>query len=292
MTKDYHRISLTAKLTAYMRQFSDVPFAKDVAEYIHAGEAMATLLENQENGWEGLMWYAPMFEMRYKSIAEAIRKSKIKHILELASGFSLRGLAMTEDSGLTYVETDLEALNSEKASLLSKLSDKYGLVRAGNHHLVTANAMEDAQLLAATGIFSEDQPVAVVTEGLLPYLSVKEREKLTKNVCRLLKKFGGVWITPDFTLKAHMAHRSERQKRFHQAIAKATGRALWANAFENEAGLQAFFQSLGLQAQVFRQADLVPHLVSENLLDEQSRQFWQRMKPILSVWVLAFPPSH
>ena len=38
MDIDYERISLTAQLAAYMRQFSDIPFASDVVENccIHA----------------------------------------------------------------------------------------------------------------------------------------------------------------------------------------------------------------------------------------------------------------
>ena len=35
----YAKISVTAKLAAYMRRFSDIPFAEDVAEVLQAREA-------------------------------------------------------------------------------------------------------------------------------------------------------------------------------------------------------------------------------------------------------------
>lgn len=284
--EDFHRISLTAKFTAYMRQFSDIPFAKDVAAYIHANEAVEAQLLKQQTRWEGMMWYAPMLEMRYKSIAELIRKLEIRQVLELASGFSLRGLAMTENPALTYVETDLEALNMEKSALISTLYKKYDLVRTGNHHIATANAMEAGQLLEAARFFRNNQPIAIVSEGLLPYLTEEERETIARNVCGLLKMYGGVWITPDFALKEHMERRSEQQKQFHRLIAEATGRTIWASAFESENAMQAFFKSLDLQAQRQAQAGLVPHLLSEQILGEATSQFWGRVKPILSVWTL------
>ncbi len=36
MDIDYEKISLTADLAAYMRQFSDIPFASDVADLLHS----------------------------------------------------------------------------------------------------------------------------------------------------------------------------------------------------------------------------------------------------------------
>ena len=38
------KISLTAQLAAYMRQFSDIPFAGDVAELLHSREVFEALL--------------------------------------------------------------------------------------------------------------------------------------------------------------------------------------------------------------------------------------------------------
>ena len=48
-------------------------------------------------------------------------------MLELASGFSLRGLAVTQDPKVTYVESDLEELTEEKASLVADLRRQYRL---------------------------------------------------------------------------------------------------------------------------------------------------------------------
>lgn len=287
MAGDFQKISMTAKFTAYMRQYSDIPFAKDVATYIRADEALEAAFKEQQTHFDAFMWYAPMLEIRYKSIAELIRKSGIKQVLELASGLSLRGLAMTEDPEITYVESDLEALTQEKIPLVSKLYQKYDLVRSGNHHLTVANAMELEQLWHAVQPFKKDEPIAVVCEGLLPYLSADEQEVIANNICDLLQQFGGVWITSDFTLKQYMQGRSEQQKQFHQLIAQTTGRVIWDSAFESEEAMQAFFKSHQLNAQVFKQTEIVPELASEQALNDSAREFWERVQSVLRVWMLS-----
>jgi hypothetical protein len=145
MTVNFDKIGLTAKLAAYMRQYSDIPFAKDVAQHLRAQEVFEKLLQDNQMSPEDLLWYAPIFEVRYKSVTETIRKSGTRQILELASGISLRGLALTQDPGVTYVESDLEELTDEKASLVSDLRRQYYLATYGNLHLVVANALDRHQ---------------------------------------------------------------------------------------------------------------------------------------------------
>ena len=43
----YAKISVTAKLAAYMRRFSDIPFAEDVAEVLQAREASSRYPQRQ-----------------------------------------------------------------------------------------------------------------------------------------------------------------------------------------------------------------------------------------------------
>jgi hypothetical protein len=97
VTINFDKISVTAKLAAYMRQYSDIPFAAEIALHIGAAEAFEQLLHDHQIRPADLLWYAPIFEVRYKSIVEVIRQMGVTQILELASGISLRGLAMTQD---------------------------------------------------------------------------------------------------------------------------------------------------------------------------------------------------
>ena len=95
MSADASLISVTAKLAAYYRQFSDIPFATEVAKRIGADEAFDRILREHGLERDKLTFYAPMFEARYKSITQLTLESAASQVLELASGYSLRGLDLT-----------------------------------------------------------------------------------------------------------------------------------------------------------------------------------------------------
>ncbi len=157
---DYSKISITAKLVAYFRQFSDIPYAQDVADFVRAEQALqeiASMMETEGDDQiklketvDQVKVYAPLLESRYKSIVQVILKTGIKQVLELASGYSLRGLAMSQDKDIFYVESDLSGVNEEKNKLVEALRAKYDLADFGNHQIVTANALERSDLEAAT----------------------------------------------------------------------------------------------------------------------------------------------
>jgi O-methyltransferase involved in polyketide biosynthesis len=184
--------------------------------------------------------YAPILEVRYKSVAETIRKLRTTQVLELASGFSLRGLAVTRDPKVTYVESDVEEVTDEKASLVADLRWQYQLAEHGNLHLVTADALDRSQLRSAAKGFRRDRPIAVINEGLLQYLSATEMATVARNIRDLHMEFGGVWITPDFSLKQDVKDVSEQQRRFRRVVAAATERPLYNNAFDSDEQLLAF----------------------------------------------------
>jgi O-methyltransferase involved in polyketide biosynthesis len=265
---------------------SDIPFAKDVANRLQAEAAFEKLLRDNELSPKDLLWYAPLLEVRYKSVAETIRKSRATQVLELASGFSLRGLAVTQDPKVTYVESDLEELTDEKASLVADLRRQYRLAEHGNLQLVTADALDRNQLESAAKRFRRDQPIAVVNEGLLLYLSATEMAMVAGNIRDLLIEFDGVWITPDFSLKQDVKDVSEQQRRFRRVVAAATERTMYNNAFESDEQLLAFFDGLGLQPRVLNQVDTAPNVVSLDVL-KLSSQILDTAKPKLRLWVLS-----
>ena len=283
---NFKNISLTARLTAYMRQYSDIPFAKDVANRLRAEEAFEELFRDNELSPKDLLWHAPILEVRYKSVTETIRKLRATQVLELASGFSLRGLAVTQDPKVTYVESDLEELTEEKASLIADLRRQYRLAEHGNLHLVTADALDRSQLRSAAKHFRRDQPIAVVNEGLLQYLSANEMATVARNIRDLLMEFDGLWITPDFSLKQDVQDVSEQQRRFRRVVAAATERTMYNNAFDDNEQLLAFFDGLGLQTRVLNAVDAAPNVVSLDAL-KLSHQILDTAKSKLRLWVLS-----
>ena len=92
--KDYEEISSTAIVTAYPRTFTDIPYEKEIYNWLkkHCKEEVA-LYKNM----------ATEIEARYKLTNKLLDKLDIKQILELASGYSFRGLIYSQ-KGYKYVE--------------------------------------------------------------------------------------------------------------------------------------------------------------------------------------------
>jgi len=284
----FEKISLTAKLTAYMRQFSDVPFAKEIAEAVGAKAAFEDLLRAHQLDPDDLLWYAPIFEARYQSIAARLRASRSDQILELASGLSLRGLAMTEaQPGLTYVETDLEALTAEKRALVSRLRQQRQLPERTGYLLRAANALDPGELWTAVVTLDRARPLAIVSEGLLQYLAPAELEVVATNVRALLTAFapGSFWLTSDFSFKDEAAPLSERQRRFRAVVSAATDRQMYDSAFADRAAFAVFLSRFGFSAQELRQLDEIGTLTSLGALGLPASTV-NRLRARLRLWLL------
>ncbi len=282
---NHDKISLTAKLVSYYRQFSDIPFSKDVADYVGAEQAFQNLLAECDLKSEELLLYAPILEARYKSIAAQVLKSGITQVLELASGFSLRGLAVTQNPKMNYVESDLGDLTHEKPALISKIRAQHHLKDHGNYYTATANALDLEQLREAVRFFQPHQALAVVNEGLIQYLSHAEMKILAKNVRELLLEFGGVWITPDFFIKTDSQNVSEKRKKFRQAVSGVTETEMYASAFESYDQMDVFFEESGFVRQRLNQVKEAGELVSLKTLG-LSPEVVEKLQSGLNLWVL------
>src|SRR5262249_24904556 len=162
-------------------------------------------------------------EARYKAIDRALVEYRPTQVLELASGFLPRGLEMSLDPRLTFVESDLPEVIQAKQQLVRTLAGD-----RPNLHFAEIDAAGPAdRFAAASQHFAPDQAVAVVCEGLLIYLDMEEKRRVCGNVRQVLEKHGGVWITADFTatvgLREAMPLDAALQKRV-RALLSMTGR--------------------------------------------------------------------
>ena len=86
-------------------------------------------------------------------------------------------------------------------------------------------------------------------------------EAVARNVHELLTDFGGVWITPDFSLKVDVRDVSEQQRRFRSIVAAATDRTMYNNAFADMDQLHLLLSAMRFKAQVVNQLDESPRLI-------------------------------
>lgn len=286
MVAELEKISITAKLSAYYRQFSDIAFASEVAVLIGAEDAYAKLVRDHGLDRDQLSSYAPMFEARYKSVSELIRKSGVSQILELACGYSMRGLELTRSGTLRYVETDLSGVISTKQTLLDEIRRRHHLAPSPRHHVTVADALDVEQLGIAVRGLDEREPLLVLCEGLMGYLTRPETERVATNVRTLLGAYGGgSWIVPDFTFVADLRNLPPERVKLRAAVTGLTQRQLDASAFEDHDDLVSFFAGIGFDTRVSSQIDETPSFASLASLGLPA-SLLDRLRPILRVWVM------
>src|ERR1039457_4524215 len=69
-----------------------------------------------------------------------------------------------------------------------------------NYHLHSANALHAEEVWNAVGLLKRE-PITVVHEGLLQFLTMSERRQFAGNIRRLLKVSGGAWIPFDVVIR-------------------------------------------------------------------------------------------
>jgi len=285
MPADPSLISVTAKVAAYYRQFSDIPFAREAAKRIGADAAFDQIVHEHGLDRDKLSFYAPMFEARYKSLTQLIQRGA-PQVLELASGYSLRGLHLTRSSGNRYVETDLPGVVAEKLRLLEDIRQDQGIPPSPIHLVSSADALDLEQVRAAAAVFDTRQPLTVLCEGLIMYLSKQETERLAANIQQILAEFaGGCWLTPDFTFRAEAKDLSPERVRLREAITGVTQRQVDASAFEDSHDLAAFLGRAGFSVEVRSQIDETPSFSSIQALGLPPASI-ERLRPVLRVWVM------
>lgn len=260
-TPDHQNISFTAKLVALGRSTTAIPFAQDISELIGA-PAIGRELTPDDGDMETQMAeiMAPFVEARYLSLVSAIKRSGVKQVIEFASGVSLRGLAMTlENPELIYIETDLPNLTQEKQQIMSTILARRQLTEPRHHHVAVANILKWNEIEPVLKLLVPGEPVAVVHEGLLMYLSLAEKNIAAQHIARILDQFGGVWLTPDLSPISNLNELFDTQDtaftKFTSVIEERTGRSFADYSFNSNQEIEDFCKARGFSVEERSQLD-------------------------------------
>jgi O-methyltransferase involved in polyketide biosynthesis len=257
----YEKISPTAKLVAQLRIFTDIPFAKELAEESCSEETFKELVGDMD---KSIIGFTPLIEARYKVTDKILEQRGINQVLEIASGLSPRGLAMTENPNVIYVATDLPNILEQEKAIAEKIITETNISRP-NLHFQTANVLNRQSLYAAASFFRPSKRIAVVNEGLLMYLNRQEKGAAASNILELLKQNGGLWITPDVSTKKFMERifqANENLRKIASHISGITERNIENNTFADDDDTRQFFDDAGFVIEEFQHSYIIDELSS------------------------------
>lgn len=229
--KDYETISSTAIVTSYPRTFTDIPYEKEIYNWLNKNCKEEVTLNKM---------LAPELEARYKLTNRILNKLNISQVLELASGYTSRGLIYSK-KGYNYIEMDLENVSRNKTNILKSINNSI----PDNLHIISGNALIKNDFNKCKKYLKVSEPVAVINEGLLRYLTFQEKRIVAKNVYNLLSEFGGVWITCDVTPKKFIQNQNKNLPDFNKKLSNVTLRNNINDRFEDINHIRQFFGELG-----------------------------------------------
>lgn len=252
--KDYEEISPTAIVTSYPRTFTDIPYEKNIYSWLSKNCTQEVTLQKR---------LAPEIEARYKLTNKLLDKLNVNQVLELAAGYSSRGLIYSQ-KGYKYVEMDLENVNKNKTALLTSISSNI----PKNLKIVSGNALRKSDFDKCLNYFNSNEPITVINEGLLRYLTFDEKKQVAQNIHDLISKCNGFWITCDVTPKKFMQSQNKSLLDFNKNLNTITSRNNLNDRFEDINHIKTFFGDIGLELlEVHKFSEVKNELYSVNTLN-------------------------
>ncbi len=176
-------LSVTALYTSQTWAWGELPCAhlfetreaKRVFDATNAALAAASLFRRGEPSLRCSLVH------RHAMIDHLLRASGARYVLELAAGLSRRGAAFTADPGVHYTELDLPHVIEKKRALLERTDEGRRVLARPGLRLVAADVVEaNLAPFAPRG-----EPLFVIAEGLMMYLSADAQRGLYAKVRRL-----------------------------------------------------------------------------------------------------------
>lgn len=193
--RDYSTISPSALSLLLMKSQTSIPYARQAAELLWGNSVPSELSEAvlDENARRRMRHFAN----RYFSLDRLLAEAGCPNVLELGAGLSFRGLDLATKSDVYYLDTDLPEISALKADLITKLEPTRTLP---NLRIAALNALDGEAFQALVDTLPSG-PLAIINEGLLVYLSTREKVLLAQSVRRALERRRGVWLTGDIYVR-------------------------------------------------------------------------------------------
>ncbi len=279
--RDFSSISPSAKSLQMMKGYTNIPYAQQTAALMQGTEIFDLNFE-EKDFW---FWIRVMhFESRYWSIDQLMKLTDNKNILEISSGYSLRGLDLcARDESIHYIDTDLPEVVAMKEDMITRLHLAKDIT--GRFELIPLNVIDGSAFKSVVDRFS-DRPITIVNEGLLMYLNTEEKIIVCKTIHSILKQRGGCWITADIYVKRPGEVTLPQSK---SETAFLEQHKIEENKFDSYEAARDFFENLGFEIEKeavpnYQELSVMPHLLK--VLPEEVRNSKEPPPKIQATWML------
>jgi len=128
---------------------------------------------------------------RHAFIDAVLRSARPARVLELAAGLSRRGVTMSADPAVEYIEVDQPSVMAAKQALLARTDPGRAVLARPNLRMTGADVLCAPldELVPPDG-----RELAIVAEGLMMYLDADAQRALARAVATRLGDAGGVFV--------------------------------------------------------------------------------------------------
>ena len=252
-SKDFESIMPTALHTLYPLIYTDIPYIKEMFEQLDK-LGFPESLKNKSLALE--------LEARYKLTDKLLAESKIDQVVELACGYTTRGLSLCHNNGkMRYFEVDLPDVVNTKTALLNRFTKI-----PDNLKIYEGNALDFDRLQHLCNLFRTKKPIAIINQGLMRYLNFDEKRKLAENIYKIISQNNGVWITCDVTPASWIKNQDKNMSNYNQNLTQVTDRNNPNWRFKDREHVTKFFEEIGFEIEWHDFTEAKPMLSSPKIL--------------------------
>ena len=194
--KEVNPVFLTARSCLKISAKNGDASAQKLLDVLNFGPLQTDKAVNLPEKFESILkqlmlGFSVIIEMRFETTENYFKRSGFQQLMDLPCGYTSRGLRLA-GNGFKYYGCDLPVVIDELMPAVTNFisNDELKLI-----HYSSVDATNYDSLRSA--LKDAEGEILITTEGLLMYFTQSELEEVFRNIHRLLKEFGGRWITLD-----------------------------------------------------------------------------------------------
>ena len=285
---EFEPVSYTAYTSLFWLREAGVP---EAAEYAKATGKQHLLFTGKIKNFYTLQPVNMLYhEMRYAALNQYIQQNGYKNVMDIACGFSSRGLYMARH-GIRFVGAEFPAVAVYGNNYLKKCLKPDELKLASYE---VADATDKEQMMAAADLMQG--PVCITMDGLMMYLTHEQQDSVLQNIKAILQKHGGCYITTDFSARdfvmdaSKVVYGEKHAREVYRESAKVYEDIADADFdekfFASDEEATKFITAQGLKVQRIPLFSQPITLYSEKGLNKQQLQRLDNMKNEKIVWLI------